>query len=254
MPHDSKNRPDRTALRQTGGYRTCRENVSRRFTLADAMRLRRSDEGNDGRASRGAAEGMCVWDFATQTWDAQDAALSRVGRDENAVLQPESSPICALWRQGYQRLQRMAGFSDLRGLGERERLQRRIADRQDRQQRQLRTEQLPICNSRSKHGKSGLLLASGALLLSGCVGSAPIASTPSACSALIPDSWRQPVAGAELPEGNTVGDWIAFGDAQTGRLDVANGRQADTLAIIGRCEERDKLAVKKSRPRFLGLF
>ena len=51
-----------------------------------------------------------------------------------------------------------------------------------------------------------------------------------------------------------MGDWIAFGDAQTGRLDVANGRQADTLAIIGRCEDRDRKAVDKSRPKFLGLF
>ncbi len=62
------------------------------------------------------------------------------------------------------------------------------------------------------------------------------------------------MAGAPLPDGNTVGDWIAFGDAQTGRLDVANGRQADTLAIIARCEERDRKAVKTSRPRILGIF
>ncbi len=62
------------------------------------------------------------------------------------------------------------------------------------------------------------------------------------------------MAGAALPDGSTVGDWIAFGDAQTGRLDVANGRQADTLGIISRCEERDREAVKKSRPRFLGIF
>ena len=57
-----------------------------------------------------------------------------------------------------------------------------------------------------------------------------------------------------MPDGTTVGDWIAFGDAQTGRLDVANGRQADTLAIISRCEARDRKAVDKSRPKFLGLF
>ncbi len=62
------------------------------------------------------------------------------------------------------------------------------------------------------------------------------------------------MAGAPLPDGSTVGDWIAFGDAQTGRLDVANGRQADTLAIIARCEARDSQAVRKSRPRFLGIF
>lgn len=59
--------------------------------------------------------------------------------------------------------------------------------------------------------------------------------------------------GAEFPAGSTVGDWIAFADAQTGRLDVANGRTADSIAIIERCEERDKQAVKASRRGFLGL-
>ena len=81
-----------------------------------------------------------------------------------------------------------------------------------------------------------------------------IQAAPSACSMLIPDSWHKPVVGADLPGGNTVGDWIAFGDAQTGRLDVANGREADTLAIVGRCETRDRAAVAKSRPKVLGVF
>lgn len=51
-----------------------------------------------------------------------------------------------------------------------------------------------------------------------------------------------------------MGDWIAFADAQTGRLDVANGRTADTLGIIERCEARDREAVERSRPKFLGVF
>lgn len=79
-------------------------------------------------------------------------------------------------------------------------------------------------------------------------------ATPSACSTLIPDSWRKPVPGAPLPQGNDVGDWVAFGDAQTGQLDKANGRTADTLGIIARCEERDRAAVKKARPKVLGIF
>lgn len=90
--------------------------------------------------------------------------------------------------------------------------------------------------------------------LAGCVTSGPIIAAASSCSSLIPDGWVAGVEGAPLPDGSTVGDWIAFGDAQTGRLDVANGRQADTLAIIGRCEARDRKAVDKSRPRFLGIF
>ena len=92
------------------------------------------------------------------------------------------------------------------------------------------------------------------LLCAGCVGAPPIVTTPNACSTLIPDSWRSPVAGADLPEGNTVADWVAFGDAQTGQPDKANGRTTDALAIIGRCEARDLAAVKKARSRVLGIF
>lgn len=60
--------------------------------------------------------------------------------------------------------------------------------------------------------------------------------------------------GAELPEGDTVGDWIKFGDAQTAQLGEANGRTADTIGIIGRCEERDRNAIRSARPKFLGIF
>ncbi|MDB5675471.1 MAG: hypothetical protein JWM65_2453 [Sphingomonas bacterium] len=61
--------------------------------------------------------------------------------------------------------------------------------------------------------------------------------------------------GAPLPAGRTVGDWIAFGDAQTAQLDKANGRTGDALDIIARCEVRDMAAVKRvARRRVLGLF
>ena len=70
-------------------------------------------------------------------------------------------------------------------------------------------------------------------------------ATPSACSTLLPDSWRQAIAGAPLPDGHTVGDWIAFGDAQTAQLDKANGRTSDAIGIIERCEARDRAAVQK---------
>jgi hypothetical protein len=92
------------------------------------------------------------------------------------------------------------------------------------------------------------------LALSGCMGSPPIIASPSACSTLIPEAWRTPVPGADLPEGDAVGEWIKFSDSQTGQLDKANGRTADSLAIIGRCEERDKLAVKRAKPKLLGIF
>lgn len=51
-----------------------------------------------------------------------------------------------------------------------------------------------------------------------------------------------------------MGDWIAFGDAQTGQLDKANDRTTSSIGIIERCEERDKQAIQKAKPKFLGIF
>jgi len=96
------------------------------------------------------------------------------------------------------------------------------------------------------------ILASVSILsLSACA--APIVTTsPSACAALLPQSWKAGVAGAPIPDGNTVGDWIAFGDAQTGKLDQANGRTKDAMEIVERCEARDAAAVKRATRGFLG--
>jgi hypothetical protein len=58
------------------------------------------------------------------------------------------------------------------------------------------------------------------------------------------------VPGADLPAGKIVGDWIAFGDAQTGQLDKANGRTADTIGIVRRCEARDALAAKAAQKKW----
>lgn len=95
------------------------------------------------------------------------------------------------------------------------------------------------------------LLAVAALSLSACA--APIVTTQSAgCSSLIPDSWLRGVPPAPLPEGNSVGDWIAFGDAQTGKLDQANSRTKDAIEIQRRCEARDADAVKRATKGFFG--
>lgn len=79
-------------------------------------------------------------------------------------------------------------------------------------------------------------------------------SAPSACSSLLPSEWRAGVPGADLPQGSTAGDWIAFADAQTAQLDKANDRYSAAVGIIERCEERDRQAVKKARPKVLGVF
>jgi len=71
------------------------------------------------------------------------------------------------------------------------------------------------------------------------------------CAALLPNEWRAGVVPAPLPEGVTVGDWVAFADAQTGKLDEANGRTRDAIGIVERCEARDTEAVNKARRGWL---
>ena len=92
------------------------------------------------------------------------------------------------------------------------------------------------------------------LLVSGCAGAPSIASTPIACSTLLPPEWREGVPGAAFPKGSSAGEWIAFADAQTAQLDKANERTTAAIGIVERCEERDRQAVKRSRPKVLGLF
>jgi len=48
---------------------------------------------------------------------------------------------------------------------------------------------------------------------------------------------------------------VAYADAVTGRLDVANDRTKSAIGIVERCEARDAAAVKRAtRRRFLGIF
>lgn len=97
------------------------------------------------------------------------------------------------------------------------------------------------------------ILAATALSLSACT--TPVVTTaPAGCSSLIPSSWIEGVPPPPLPEGNLVGDWISFGDAAIGKLDMANARTKDAIELQRRCEERDRQAVKQAtRPRFLGI-
>ena len=55
------------------------------------------------------------------------------------------------------------------------------------------------------------------------------------------------MAGAPLPGGDRIGEWIAFADAQTGRLDEANGRTRDVIGIVERCEARNVAEGKRAR-------
>lgn len=108
--------------------------------------------------------------------------------------------------------------------------------------------------------KARLLSLTLLFALPGCslfAGGRPIVTpTPPACSSLLPDEWLKGVPSADVPnDGETVGDWIKFGDAQTGQLDKANDHYVAGVGIIKRCEDRDALAVKKAtRRKFLGIF
>jgi hypothetical protein len=62
------------------------------------------------------------------------------------------------------------------------------------------------------------------------------------------------VPGAPLPDGDTVGDWIAFGDAQTGQLDKANDRTVTAIGIVERCEARDRAAIEAAGRRWWQLW
>jgi hypothetical protein len=101
-----------------------------------------------------------------------------------------------------------------------------------------------------------LALAPLTLMLPGCAlfAPAPLIATASAagCSTLLDPEWEKGVAGAELPTEDTVGAWIIFGDAQTGKLDVANDRTKAAIGIVKRCEARDVAALKRAKRR--GLF
>ena len=98
----------------------------------------------------------------------------------------------------------------------------------------------------------GLILLCAVLALAGCAAGPPIVTISGAgCAALLPTEWHSGVVAAPLPDGVTVGDWVTFADAQTGKLDEANGRTRDAIGIVERCEARDADAVQKARRGWL---
>lgn len=97
------------------------------------------------------------------------------------------------------------------------------------------------------------------LAAAGCVGSPVIYAASTPCSSLVPADWRKGVEHAPAPaeSPDTLGQlkaWIGFGTAEAGQVEKANGRTADTIGIVERCEARDAQAVQKSKPKFLGIF
>ena len=77
----------------------------------------------------------------------------------------------------------------------------------------------------------------------------PVYLTASDCQKLIPERWKDGVESAPLPQKRSVGELAAFGDAQTGQLDIANGRYGDSMWIQAQCEALLKKAGQAAQPR-----
>lgn len=99
--------------------------------------------------------------------------------------------------------------------------------------------------------QTSLILALFGLLLSGCVATrANVTIQPAlACSKLIPDDWRRGVQGANMPTTVAAGEWLIFGDAQTAKLNEANGRTRDSIAIVEKCEAREAAIAEALKPK-----
>lgn len=63
-----------------------------------------------------------------------------------------------------------------------------------------------------------------------------------ACASRVPPQLADDVPSTALPTENTVGQWVAFGDAQTGQLERANDEKATALWIVNQCEAEARAA------------
>lgn len=106
---------------------------------------------------------------------------------------------------------------------------------------------MPILSARRRPRAWRLIPLCMISLSPGCVGTPAINATPSACVDLLPKQWNDAVPGAPLPAEATVGSWMIFGELQTGQLEKANGRTADAIGIVTRCEARDRAVIDKAR-------
>jgi hypothetical protein len=77
----------------------------------------------------------------------------------------------------------------------------------------------------------------------------------------LPNSWLGGVAPASLPQSAKLPDghddarpWQAGFVEQTAQLETANDRYGAAVGIVSRCEARDAAAVKRARPKVLGIF
>lgn len=86
-----------------------------------------------------------------------------------------------------------------------------------------------------------ILLAFASLSLAGCVTRPVVSTPPAACAGLVPQDWINGVDAEPIPDtGKTDLDaakaWAGAYVGQSGRLQIANGRTADAIAIFRNCE------------------
>jgi len=93
------------------------------------------------------------------------------------------------------------------------------------------------------------------------VASPAIYAPDTPCSALVPQDWRGGVKSASpapLADDATDADiakiWQSFAIDQTAKLVGANERFSAAIGIVERCESRDEKAIKRAKPKFLGVF
>lgn len=98
-----------------------------------------------------------------------------------------------------------------------------------------------------------LFIAAASLALAACLTRPVVTTQQISCTALVPSDWKQGVMGIPLPGlDSAVGElWSAL-DAQTGKLDQANGHTKDAIGIVERCEARDAAGVKRGSRGFFG--
>ena len=97
-----------------------------------------------------------------------------------------------------------------------------------------------------------LLPLSMLLAVGGCAAMRPTPTILAAldCASLIPPSYRSPIPPTRLPPADATagGLWSALDD-QTARLDRANGRTADVVAMADACQAHQSKAAADLKPR-----
>lgn len=79
-----------------------------------------------------------------------------------------------------------------------------------------------------------IIAMSGAVLLAGCASTVRLPEAR--CSQLVPQTWEAGIEGADIPPGDETAEWQKAFVQQTGQLEKANGRTADAIGIVQRCE------------------